>query len=111
MFDLESAIADWRRKMMAVGIKSGEALEELESHLRDDLQAQLEKGLPPKHAFALAVARLGPGGALREEYSKIASDKFSFLPRILLIACFVTAPIMFLAAGWNLWDTELSASG
>ena len=32
MFDLEQAIADWRRQMLAAGIKTPVPLEELKSH-------------------------------------------------------------------------------
>ena len=45
MFDLEKAIADWRRLMLALGIKSPVPLEELESHLREEIQRQMQLGL------------------------------------------------------------------
>ena len=35
--DLESLIANWRREMLAAGIKTPVPLEELESHLREDI--------------------------------------------------------------------------
>lgn len=40
MFDLEQAIARRRRQMIAGGIKVTEALDELESHLREDVERQ-----------------------------------------------------------------------
>jgi hypothetical protein len=38
MFNLEQAISEWRRQMIAVGIKTPVPLEELESHLREDVE-------------------------------------------------------------------------
>ena len=43
MFNLEKAIADWRRQMTKGGIRAGEVLDELESHLREDIDAQLAR--------------------------------------------------------------------
>ena len=37
-FDFGRAIAKWRRAMVAGGISSRETLDELESHLRDDME-------------------------------------------------------------------------
>jgi uncharacterized protein YoaH (UPF0181 family) len=45
MFDLEKAIANWRQQMMAVGVNKGEVLNELESHLRDDIEQEMRSGL------------------------------------------------------------------
>jgi hypothetical protein len=38
MFNLEQAIATWRRQMLAAGLKSPVPLEELESHLREEME-------------------------------------------------------------------------
>jgi len=43
MFNLEQAILDWRRQMAASGIKAPDVLDELESHLRDDVEAHVRK--------------------------------------------------------------------
>ena len=37
MFNLEQAISDWRRQMVACGFDSVDVLQELESHLRDHI--------------------------------------------------------------------------
>ena len=44
MFDLEKSIADWRTQMLAAGIKSPVPLEELESHLREEITQQTKSG-------------------------------------------------------------------
>ena len=40
MFNLDQSIAAWRQQMVAGGIKSPRVLDELESHLRDDVEEQ-----------------------------------------------------------------------
>ena len=42
MFDLEKAIANWRKQMLAAGIKMPAPLEELEIHLREEIEQQRE---------------------------------------------------------------------
>ena len=43
MLDLEQSIAEWRRQMLAAGLKTPVPLEELESHLRDEIEQQTKK--------------------------------------------------------------------
>ena len=38
MFDLERAVSEWRKRMMAAGIESPAPLQELELHLRDEIE-------------------------------------------------------------------------
>src|SRR6267154_3427870 len=51
MFDLDQAIAQWRRQMLAAGIKTPVTLDELESHLRDDVEQQVQSGWEVQPAF------------------------------------------------------------
>jgi len=37
MFSLEKSISEWRRQMLAAGIKTPVPLEELEIHLREEI--------------------------------------------------------------------------
>ena len=71
MFNLEQAIAEWRRQMLAAGIKHPAPLDELESHLRQDIRALVSAGKPGTQAFQLAVARLGSPSSVRTEFNKI----------------------------------------
>ncbi len=71
MFDPEKAIAEWRQQMLAAGIKTPVPLNELESHLRDDMDEQVKSGLDKQQAFEEAVQRIGQAGALRNEFTKI----------------------------------------
>jgi hypothetical protein len=82
MFDLEKAMADWRRQMVAAGLKKGEPLDELESHLRDDIQQQIQAGLTTPQAFEIAVERIGGAQALKSEFAKIGHTRMSFLAKL-----------------------------
>ena len=70
MFDLEQSIAAWRKQMLAAGIKTPVPLEELESHLREDVEHQIQSGLNAAQAFAISVRRLGHAGKLQSEFKK-----------------------------------------
>ena len=70
MFDLEQSIAAWRQQMLAAGIKTPVPLDELESHLRDDVEQQMQSGLNATQAFANSVRRLGHAGKLKSEFKK-----------------------------------------
>jgi hypothetical protein len=68
--ELEKSIADWRWQMLAAGIKAPEPLEELELHLRDEVDQQLRLTADPAEAFAAAVQRMGDPLDLKREFSK-----------------------------------------
>ena len=71
MFDLEQSIADWRQQMLAAGIKSPVPLEELENHLREELEQQMRIGLSAQTAFSIAVEKIGHGNALQGDFKKV----------------------------------------
>ncbi len=70
MPDLESQIAEWRRQMLAAGIRSPVPLDELEEHLREDMEAQTCSGMDAQCAFKTAVQRIGPALELKSEFQK-----------------------------------------
>jgi hypothetical protein len=72
MFDLEKSIAEWRRQMLAVGIKTPVPLEELESHLREETERQTKSGLNEQKAFEDAIQQIGKANMLNNEFEKIA---------------------------------------
>jgi len=43
MFDLEEKIAEWRRQMLVAGIKTPAPLDELEGHLREEIELQINQ--------------------------------------------------------------------
>jgi len=71
MFDREQAIADWRKQMLSAGVKTPVPLEELESHLRDEIEQQMESGLNHRDAFTSAIQKLGPAHTVQIEFMKI----------------------------------------
>jgi len=75
MFNLEQAIAEWRRQMAAADVRISESLNELEAHLRDDVEHSIRSGLGAEQAFEGAVQRLGGPDVLRGEFAKWASAK------------------------------------
>lgn len=84
MFDLEKAIADWREQMLAAGIKTPVPLEELESHLRDEIERQMKSGLSAQPAFAAAVQRIGQAHVLKREFKKVERTLMKKIMIILL---------------------------
>src|SRR5260370_26980561 len=85
MFELERAISDWRREMQCRGIKGAETLDELESHLRDDLEEQVRSGMEIQQAFDAVRGRIGQSDSLGLEFKKI---RFAELFRELKNALF-----------------------
>jgi len=106
MFQLKRAISDWRKKLAAQGIKSRKILDELESHLREDVESQIRSGMNPEEAFRAAVRRIGEGPILKTEFAKLPASPQSWLPRLFRIACFVSAPFMLATSAWALLDFE-----
>jgi hypothetical protein len=72
MLDLEQAIADWRRQMLAAGIKTPVPLEELEIHLRDEIEERMKSGLNEQEAFSSAVQKIGEAQLIQNEFEKQA---------------------------------------
>jgi hypothetical protein len=71
MFDLEPSIAEWRRQMLAGGLGTPVPLEELEIHLREDIERQMKSGLNEAEAFKTAVQKIGPAHTVQNEFKKV----------------------------------------
>src|ERR1043166_9250687 len=80
MENLENKIAEWR-KQMADGMDPS-ALDELESHLRDDIENELRSGAAPQQAFATAVRRIGPASVIVSEFKKVAKTRWELLRKL-----------------------------
>ena len=96
MFNLDRAISEWRRQMLAAGIKPPAPLEELEMHLREDVEQEMRSGLTPQAAFETAVQRMGQADALKAEFKKAGHP--NGYSRINHHRVYVTALIVFLIA-------------
>ena len=75
MFDLEKAIADWRKQMLAAGIKTPVPLEELVNHFCEDVENQMQAGLSTQQAFEATVQQIGQSNILKNEFAKVGGTK------------------------------------
>jgi hypothetical protein len=70
MFNLEQSIAAWRQQMLAAGIKTPVPLEELEIHLREEIERQTKSGLNGQKAFEISIQQVGQPQVLQAEFEK-----------------------------------------
>jgi hypothetical protein len=99
MFDIEKSIAEWRRRMLAAGIKSPAPMEELEIHLREAVACQMRSGLDAPEAFETAVRQIGQTGALQTEFAKVGGTVYEQLKH--LFRAMAGIPDYQLAANMN----------
>ena|GEM_PF-1896921 len=84
MFDLEQSIMDWRRQMLAAGIKTPVPLEELEIHLRDEIEQRMKFGLEQQKAFENSIQQIGQPEMLKNEFTKVGGTIQERLKHFLL---------------------------
>lgn len=72
MFELESEVRNWRTRVERGSSLSPRELDELEDHLRArvDLELELNPGLSPVDALAIAQEGLGQPTAISREFAK-----------------------------------------
>ncbi len=75
MFDLEKALASWRRQFTYTRTVSPADLDEMERHLRDQMADLMAAGETPKAAFREAVAEMGGLLDAEDEYDKVYWQK------------------------------------
>ena len=90
MFNLEEKILEWRKQMLATGIQSPVPLEELEIHLREELEQQMKTGQSAQTAFPIAVEKIGHGNALQNDFQKVRPSNearhWKFFERFFLVS-------------------------
>ncbi len=109
MPEREELIAQWRRNLAETTGCTKDVLDELESHLRDELQQLIQSGQSEEQAFALAVSRLGPPGTLATEFAKVA-EPASWLPirlGMFGVTILTTLLVGFLLLRWQEGRLEL----
>jgi hypothetical protein len=84
MFNLEQAVANWRRQLIIAGIKAPVPMEELEIHLREEIERQMQSGLSAQPAFGIAVEKIGQAPELKGEFKKISPPME--MPEIIRLA-------------------------
>jgi hypothetical protein len=98
MFDLEQSIANWRRQMLAAGIQTPVPLEELEIHLREEIERQTKAGLNPQYVFISAVQKLGSAHTVQTEFMKVDKTHSALkwkLMEIGLTLATILVPLLF----------------
>jgi uncharacterized protein involved in exopolysaccharide biosynthesis len=76
MIDLERELGRWREEMAAAGL-APDILIELEEHLREDIERQVNAGADISDAVRLALERIGKPGVLRSEFDLIGSPSIA----------------------------------
>ncbi len=84
MFDLDAEVRGWREHAEGKSSLSPREVDELEDHLRAriDLELELDAGLSPPQAFALASKDVGEPAALSREFARAGNPRW----RRLLVA-------------------------
>src|SRR4030095_4236565 len=108
MFNLDQAITEWRRQMAAAGIKNAEALNELESHLRDDVEQHVRSGLSMQQAFEAATQRIGQASVLKNEFEKVGQAKLPLQRTLKSLLCVVFAGLIVLACAYSYFEFEMA---
>ena len=109
MFNLEEKITSWRKQMLAAGIQSPVPLEELEIHLREEIEQLMQSGSNAKMAFESAARKIGRGYALQTEFAKVGGveKSASWEKRIAL---FILAAVVIPLGIYGLMKNDMSLS-
>lgn len=74
MFDLEMQINSWSEHLRARGNFTEADINELESHLREEIDDLISAGLTPDESFLVSVKRLGNVDAISHEFAKVNTE-------------------------------------
>ena len=75
VFDIENAISNWRQFVSRTRSIDADDLDELEDHLRAELEGLRGANLTEEEQFRLAVRRIGDLEGLERAYDKVIRDK------------------------------------
>ena len=78
MHNLEKLIGEWRKTMVTAPKVGPETLDELENHLRENLEQLVRSGMTEAEAFQRAVTQLGGAPAIASEFQKL--NESTWLP-------------------------------
>jgi hypothetical protein len=94
MFNVEKSISEWRKQMLAAGIKTPAPLAELEIHLREEIERQVKSGLSEQNAFEIAAEKTGRPRELKTEFRKISDPVEIQFVKLAGIACGVVGSLL-----------------
>lgn len=89
MFELKGEIANWKQKLEISNSLTSNDIEELESHLLDEIDSLKEKDLSEEEAFFVATSRLGSVDLLSSEFIKVNARTMFFKKIVLLLGGYV----------------------
>lgn len=111
MFELEAEVGRWRKNLERSSSLSIREVDELEDHLRArvSLELDLNPGLTPTKALAVAVGALGEPKAISREFARAGRPRW----RRLLLAgwALYAASLLLPAYGYSRYDVELTTYG
>src|SRR4051812_13700475 len=96
-FNLDKSIATWRKDLVAVGMKSPGVLDELEAHLREEVERQAKSGTSVEQSFGIALRNLGNADTLKNEFSK--TSRTSATEKLMVGICGVMVGFIVLLSG------------
>lgn len=97
MHNFEPDIADWRRQLIAAGIKSADVLDELESHLREDIERKIQAGVDVNRVFQKAALRFGEPQAIKAEFDQVEKRKRKYMKRGMMIGAGIVGVMVGMA--------------
>lgn len=114
--DLEREITAWRERMAAALPGRAEAVQELEEHLRDHVDALQREGMSGTAALAVAAKQLGDTAAVGRAFSLAPSRWFgavhSWEKRVLAYTAAILGLMGFLwFFTWSIWALTRLLSG
>lgn len=71
MFELENAIQDWRSGLLQNQNVLESDADELENHVRDEVDSLMLAGLSVEEAFMVSTHRIGDNNAVAHEFAKV----------------------------------------
>ena len=71
MFDLKTAISNWRKDLAHNESLSPTDIDEMQNHLSDEINNLTEMTLSEEEAFLIATRRLGDSTSIAAEFAKV----------------------------------------
>ena len=96
MSDIERQIEQWRKRLRASDALNDSDIEELEGHLREEVERLRRSGLSYAESFLVARYRLGETETLEVEYAKIHPSRRS----LLRLSWMAVGVLIYLVAGY-----------
>ena len=92
MFDLEERIQSWRESLSSALGDRLDVVDELEAHLRDDVEQHVRAGRTAEQAFDAAVTGLGDPNTLAAEFRRAGGP--TWLPARVAVALLVSVSVL-----------------